>query len=63
MPVFLRLEEMAGKHPNKNYLLFGDEAYTYKDMNDWVNRMTRALSESGVKEDDQVFFPRSPMLF
>ena len=47
---------MASTQPNKAYLLFEDEVYSYKDMYEWMIRVTRALHELGIEHGDEVLF-------
>lgn len=56
------LDKNAEKHPNKNAILFKDQAITYLELQKKVNRFANALRRLGVKENDRIMFfaPNTP---
>uniref|UniRef100_H2Z7Y2 long-chain-fatty-acid--CoA ligase n=1 Tax=Ciona savignyi TaxID=51511 RepID=H2Z7Y2_CIOSA len=44
----------AVKFPNKIYLYYKDETYTFSEMDGLVNKVSRALLDIGVRQGDQI---------
>ncbi|HEX78181.1 MAG TPA: fatty acid--CoA ligase [Dehalococcoidia bacterium] len=44
----------ARNYPSKIALVFGNDRYTFKEFNDRVNRLTRALLDSGVERGGRI---------
>jgi carnitine-CoA ligase len=61
---FLRylIEEQAEKRANQNFLTFGDNKYTYSEMDGKSNQVAQVLRELGIRQNDRVaiFLPNSP---
>ncbi|KAL4613304.1 very long-chain acyl-CoA synthetase-like isoform X1 [Arapaima gigas] len=57
-PMFTVLDrffEHAAQHPHKTFLVFEDDAYSYRDADERSNRMAQALKRhAGLKEGDTV---------
>jgi fatty-acyl-CoA synthase len=47
------LLKSAARHPNKRVLRFRDRHYTYRDLNETVNRCAHGLTESGIRKGDK----------
>ncbi len=48
------LEHNLTTRPDKGCVYFGDDTYTYRQMNDWACRTARALVSLGVRQEDRV---------
>lgn len=48
------LETRVLEHPEKIYLIFGEEEISYKHLNELVNRVANGLKEMGIKKGDFV---------
>jgi len=61
-PAFAFLEEAARKYPDHACTIFKGRVVTYREMNDWTDRMAAALASLGVKKGDRVgiFIPNTP---
>ncbi|WP_339212529.1 long-chain-fatty-acid--CoA ligase [Solibacillus sp. FSL W8-0372] len=44
----------ASRMPNQKALVFGDYTYTYKELNDEINRYSNGLIKQGLKKGDKV---------
>lgn len=47
-------EEQVEKNPHKTAVIFGEKEFTYKQLNERVNRLTGTIRNYGVKPDDFV---------
>ncbi|CAH1796473.1 unnamed protein product [Owenia fusiformis] len=45
-------EQRTRMYPNKTFLIFGDEKYTYSEMNDMANKAGHAALECGLRRGD-----------
>jgi long-chain acyl-CoA synthetase len=50
------LSEARVRTPEKTALIFGDQAYTFSDLDDITSRLAVSLSERGIKAGDRVAF-------
>ena len=60
--LFYFLEEAARKYPNNPCTIFKGAVITYKEMNDFTDRLAAGLAELGIKKGDRVglFMPNTP---
>lgn len=58
------LEQAAENQPNRTFLRYEDECYSYAEFNAWSNQIARVLAEQGVKKGDCVamMFENRPAL-
>ncbi|MFX0005052.1 MAG: AMP-binding protein, partial [Candidatus Hermodarchaeota archaeon] len=58
------LEGNAVKFPNNKALLYEDQEYTYKELNEWINRYTNFFLSLGVKKGEviNIFLENRPEL-
>ncbi|MDP1547067.1 MAG: long-chain fatty acid--CoA ligase [Anaerolineales bacterium] len=61
-PLFYFLEEAARKYPNRACTIFKGAVITFKEMDEFSNRVAAALVDMGVKKGDRVglFMPNTP---
>src|SRR5689334_17044526 len=50
------LSEARVRTPEKTALVFGDQAYTFSELDDITRRIAVSLSERGIKAGDRVAF-------
>jgi len=50
----LRMEHRAKQNPNKTALLYEDEKFTNKELNEWINRYSNYFLKAGLKKGDVV---------
>ncbi len=57
------LEEVAHRLPEKRALIFREETYSYRRLNEQINKLANALKELGVEKGDRVaiLLPNSPV--
>lgn len=48
------LEEQAKRHPDRPALRFGDQQWTYREFNGWVNRVAALFTQQGIGSGDVV---------
>jgi long-chain acyl-CoA synthetase len=62
IPLFDLLEQAAAKYPNNPCTIFKGATITYREMNDFVDRLAAGLAEYGIKKGDRVgiFMPNTP---
>lgn len=58
------LEKSAKRNPNGTAIIFENAEYTYKELNNWVNRVSHAFIHLGIKKGDvvAVFIENRPEL-
>lgn len=63
-PLFRFLETASRHYPRHRALVFYDQAMTYRELNDAVNRLANGLLDLGVKKGDRValLLPNSPQM-
>lgn len=50
----LTFEARAARHPERTALRFEDQAWTYRELNAWANRVAHGLRHAGVRAGDAV---------
>ncbi len=62
MDIAKRLREQAEKHPDKPYVIFKDQAITFKQAVSRINKLANFLLKQGVKKGDKVsvYLPNCP---
>lgn len=61
-PVFLAIERMCEKYPDKPAIIYLGETWTYSEMKELIDRFANALYKLGVGHGDRVmlYIPNSP---
>ncbi|HMV76846.1 MAG TPA: long-chain-fatty-acid--CoA ligase [Leptospiraceae bacterium] len=56
------MQSKADAHPDKNYLIFQEKSWTYREFDEVTNRTSHLLRRNGVKKGDNVaiLIPNSP---
>ena len=62
MDIAKRLREQAEKHPDKPYIIFRDQAITFKQAVSKINKLANFLLKQGVKKGEKVsvYLPNCP---
>lgn len=61
-PLGTCLTTQANRYPDRDFLVFGDKAWTYRQFDDWVNAVARGLAEQGLVKGDKlaIMLPNCP---
>ncbi len=61
-PLYGFLEQSAEKYPDRACTIFNGAVITYKEMNDYTNRLAAGFASLGIKQGDRVgiFMPNTP---